>query len=381
MSKIKEVTVYTTGDSAKISTWSNVPFFFTKTLIAKGIKVNRVNISPVLLIEKIYNKSILLLLKKLNWNPTYNYFRTYIHFLYVRIIIKHSTRKYKNSDANIFMTFSFSSGRYRNKLSVLFHDWTYHHYFKYFEEREPDIFERACIKREDKQIKSSDLLLPLFPGIANYMNERYYEKNIKYLGNVINSEIKVDAAEIIEKKLQSQKLLFVGSEKYINAAKSLILAFEHLRKKNAEMELHFIGIESQDLEPLPKRVICHGYLDKGNENERNLYYQLFRDARLFINTSTKWGAFSATVEAMYFYIPVVIAPYNEFTKTFGHDIDFGSYCEKNESVLIAEKIAELMQKKDYTLLCNNAHNAVKGFTWDAYIDKVLEAIAKELQTK
>jgi hypothetical protein len=44
MIKIKEITVFTIGDSKKMSTWSNVPFFFTETLISKGVKVNRVDI-------------------------------------------------------------------------------------------------------------------------------------------------------------------------------------------------------------------------------------------------------------------------------------------------------------------------------------------------
>src|SRR5512141_2155738 len=45
--QFREITVFTCGDSSKPRTWSNIPYFFTQTLISKGLKVNRVDISPV----------------------------------------------------------------------------------------------------------------------------------------------------------------------------------------------------------------------------------------------------------------------------------------------------------------------------------------------
>ncbi|GBU07133.1 hypothetical protein AwDysgo_04640 [Bacteroidales bacterium] len=44
MKKIKEITLFTNGDSNDLSVFSNVPYFFAQTLISKGIKVNRVDI-------------------------------------------------------------------------------------------------------------------------------------------------------------------------------------------------------------------------------------------------------------------------------------------------------------------------------------------------
>lgn len=41
----KEVIFFTKGDSADISTWSNVPYFFTRTLEEKGVTVHRVNMT------------------------------------------------------------------------------------------------------------------------------------------------------------------------------------------------------------------------------------------------------------------------------------------------------------------------------------------------
>jgi glycosyltransferase involved in cell wall biosynthesis len=378
MQRLREVNVFTTGDSTDIRTWSNVPYFFTETLVSKGIKVNRIDIYPNPVLTKLYDNSILFLLKKFNTNTTYLLHRTFFHFIYARWKIRKATRKNKDAGANIFLSFSYSSSGYKNRLSVLFSDWTYEHRFSYFEGRQPGFFERSCIRRENRQIQNSDLLLPLFPGIADFMKERYPDKKVCYLGNVINSVYEADAGGIVEKKLQEQRLLFVGSKKYIDAAQSLIGAFSMLKPDYPALFLEIIGMDKSDFNGLPAGVVCHGYLDKGNDADRQLYYGLLEKARLFVNTGTKWGAFSATLEAMYFYIPVVVAPYDEFIKTFGSEIGFGAFCEKNTPDWVASKIREILIAPNYKSLCLNSHNAVKNFTWSAYIDKVIAKIEEEL---
>jgi glycosyltransferase involved in cell wall biosynthesis len=379
MSGIREVNVFTLGDSADIRTWSNVPYFFTETLISKGVKVNRIDISPIVLLDKLHRNSVLALFKKLNINTSYVFYRGFLHFIYAKWLIRRATRKFKNANANIFMTASFSSTGYLGKLSVLFHDWNYEHFFSYFEDRNPGYFERASLKRENKQIEKSDLLLPLFPGVAEYMKKRYPKKNIYYLGNVINSVNKTSASDILEKKKHSYNLLFIGSKKYADAAHNLIEAYEILKPEYPSLKVDIIGMYRSDFNILPEGVSCHGYLDKGNADARNHYYSLLENAKVFVNTSEKWGAFSATLEAMYFYIPAIVAPYNEFTKTFGKEISFGTFCEKNTPDLLANKIKEIFNHKDYASLCKNSHNAVKDFTWSAYIDKVIAKIEEELE--
>ncbi|MFC1760264.1 glycosyltransferase, partial [Candidatus Neomarinimicrobiota bacterium] len=331
---MKEVTVFSNGDSSKISTWSNIPYFFTETLLSKGIKVNRVDLSPAYFIKVIFHVTLYRVLRIINKNSTYNYFRSFIHFTNVKYRIKKAIKQYPNSDANIFLTFSFSSVGLTKKPSIQFCDWTYDYYFKYFLDRKPDFFEKRCIKRENSQIEGSVLVFPLFPSVAEYMKKRYKNANIHYLGNVINSLYVVSEIDILKHKENSNNILFVGSKKYIEGAKSLINAFEKLKQKLSQLTLHIIGMDAGDFESLPKDVYCYGYLDKGKNDDRELYYKLFREAKLFVNTTPKWGAFSASIEAMYFYIPVIISPYNDFVETFGNDIDFGYYCEQNSSILI-----------------------------------------------
>jgi hypothetical protein len=43
-------------------------------------------------------------------------------------------------------------------------------------------------------------------------------------------------------------------------------------------------------------------------------------------------------------------------------------------VLIEKKITEILTSPSYQQLCLNAHAAVKEFTWDTYMDKVITKI-------
>ncbi|GHV09714.1 hypothetical protein FACS1894162_0900 [Bacteroidia bacterium] len=370
MSTIKEVTVFTNGDSNEISTWSNVPFFFTTSLEKKGIKVNRVNFKSNSLFARLFDSFMWHFCKKFT---TYTYLHSYTNFVLTRRLIRQRVKRYPNSDADIFLSFSFSSVGLTNKPIVQFCDWTYDHYIRHREKRKPDFLERKAIEREDSQINGADMVVCLFPGVATYMQQRYGKERVVYLGNVINSLYEVSEDSVCLKK-KAKKLLFVGNHEYVEGAKSLIAAFALLKQDYPELTLHIIGMEQTTFDCLPEDVFCYGYLDKGVDAHRDLYYQLVREATIFINTTPQWGAFSASIEAMYFYTPVIVSPYAEFVETFGSPIDFGCYCEDNSPALIERSARTVLEHSNYQKLCVRAHEAVKDFTWDAYVDKFIAKI-------
>lgn len=375
---IKEITVFTNGDSRRLDTWSNVPFFFTDTLTSKGIKVNTVDISPNPLLNKIYQIFFFSILKLIFKNTTYDYFRSLAHFYDVRRRIKIAIKKHPHSEANIFLTFSFSSIGLANKPTILLCDWTYEYYLKYFENRKPDFFEKKSIKRENFQIEGSDLVFPFFPSVSDYMRKHYKNNNISYIGCFINSLYKVSKNEIIKKKESSFDLLFVGRPTYIEGARSLMKAFEKLKDVYPQLQLHIIGITDKDLKNTSKDIHCYGYLNKGKDTDRELYYDLFTRAKIFINTPPRWGSIAATIEAMYFCTPVIVTPFEEFVKKFGTEIEFGHYCKHNTPANIEEKILNILNSRCYDSLCANSHDSVKEYTWSRYIDKVILRIEEKL---
>ncbi|MNF15241.1 hypothetical protein D3C80_2177590 [compost metagenome] len=63
-------------------------------------------------------------------------------------------------------------------------------------------------------------------------------------------------------------------------------------------------------------------------------------------------------------------------ETFGSEIKFGYYCEKNQAELIYGHIEEMFKLDDqeFIAMCVDAHKQVENFTWDGYVDKLLETI-------
>lgn len=383
MNKIKEINLFTNGDSNEIHVFSNVPYFFAQTLESKGIKINRINIKESKVLSTLFKLSISLILKVIDRKSNYTYFRSFMHHKHARSQIKKALKQYPNADINLFMTFSFSASRLSNKPTILFGDWTYMYYFEYFTDKKPNFLERKTIERENENIEHADLTFALFPSITDYMKNTYNNKHIYYLGNVINAFEKPIEASILPLKLKSDKLLFIGKKGYKEGATSLIESFSDLKQTYPTLTLDIIGMNESEFENIPDGVFCHGYLDKGNEKERELFYNLLKGAKAFVNTTPKWGAFSASLEAMYYYTPLIVSPYKEFKETFGENIDFGFFCESNSSDILTQYINQLLSldDQDYQSLCMEAHNKSKDFTWNNYIEKFLEKVNEIITNK
>ena len=373
---MNDVIVFTNGDSSKISTWSNVPYCFTETLMRKGVTVHRVDIGPDTGLAKRFNRHLLPWVKRLFPDTTYDYFRSRVHHFDVQRRIRRAVKAHPSVMHHIFLTFSFNSVGTGDATRILFGDWTYDHHIKYFMNRSPDWFESKSIRREDSSIRSADLVFPLFPKVAGYMKERYRHPRIHYLGNVVNSVVDPgDVESAILRRQGSYKILFIGKPKYKEGAIELIRAFQLLKSSVPDVRLDIIGMKKEHFGDLPEGIRCHGYLDKGKDEERELYYRLLGEAQVFVNTNPKWSGFSSSLEALYHYLPVVVSPYDEFTETFPGDIAFGKYCTENQAERIAEAIDSIFRSGDYAEMCRAAGRAAEPYSWDSYIGKLLREVA------
>jgi len=204
MNEITEINLFTVGDSAQLSTWSNLPYFISKTLLEKGIKLNRIDLSPNRFLNKLSSIFYEPFIKKYNKRTTYTYYRSKLHFLDARRRIKKAVNRYKNSDADIFLTFSFSSTGLTKKPIIQFCDWTYEYYIRNLENREPDKYELKSIGREDNQISGSSMLFLFFGSILNYMLKHYHNKNTYFFGQAINKMTEPDTARVMDKKKKSK---------------------------------------------------------------------------------------------------------------------------------------------------------------------------------
>lgn len=373
MTAIKEITVFSIGDANELSTWSNVPYFFTKNLEFKNIKVNRVNIKENSVINILYKYTIYVFLKLLNKNSNHTYFRSGLNYFLTNCKIKKAIKEFNQSEILIFLTYSFCANKYHNKKVVLLGDWCYLYYISTFLKREPMWFEKKALAREKKHINYADNVINLFPKSEEFNLKHFNDKNQFYLGHIINGNYDLNYEEIISKKLNSRKLLFIGNKKYMVGALNLIKSFEKL---NTNAELHIIGLTKQDVGIHLPGLFYYGYLNKGIVLENELYYKLIIEARVIVNTNPKWGSFSAITEAMYYQTPVITLPYPEFTKTYGTEINFGFYVNEDVTDDLTSKLTDILNdSKDEQLnKMKSAHNQVKNFSWSAYTNKVINLI-------
>lgn len=381
----QEITVFTEGDSLSMLAWSNVPYFLTKTLEEKGYLVHRVDVSGFRILRGFYNKVLRPLIQIfINKETTFFYDRSLLFSIEVKLRMRLAVKKYYKSSYFISTSFSFAPISYTKKPCILFCDWTYAYYFTHFLKRKPDCLELKEIFRQNKLIESADILFVLFPNVSKHMCKTYQNSNIYYIGNIINQDVTSSETVISDSNKQSShNILFVGVEKYKEGALSLIAAAKLLQLKFPKITVDIIGINAKDLEELgnlPLFVHCHGYLNKNNPKQKDLYDFLLENASVYVNTTPIWAGFSSSLEVLFHKIPIIITPYESFIDTFGASINFGYYCQENSPNTIANYIETVfnLPLSAYDALCQNAHAAVKDFTWDNYVGKMLEVIQSKL---
>jgi glycosyltransferase involved in cell wall biosynthesis len=324
--KIKEVTVFTAGDSQKKSTWSSLPYNLTENLLSRGIQVNRVDISESENAKWWFDRTIRRVARRIYPKTTYEYYRSLGHFWRTRQKIKTALTCYPHADANLFLTFSHSSMGLSDKPSILLCDWTHHYNITHFLGREPDFFELGSIKREDKVINRAGLVVSTFPDVTEYMTARYQNANVCYFGKGFWQMKTPVQSEIMPQKLMSKDILFIGNTRYREGAGSLISAYQKVKNDLPGIQLHIVGMRSEEFPNCPEGVHFYGFLNKDIPEQEELYYSLLKRARVFVNTTPKLGSIGAMIESMQFFTPVIAVPEKYMLSYFGERIEFGHYC-------------------------------------------------------
>lgn len=369
-----EFLLFTCGDSNDISTWSNVPYLFAKTLEKKGHKVNRVDISPNKYLNRLFNTLSYTIFKRiLKLQACPEFHRTWLHRFIIYRRIKKATKQYPNSHINLFLSYAFYN-KYSNKPSVLWCDWTDRIVIQRLG-RAPKFYEIASLQHEDNVMKQADKVYTMFPVCKRQMQALYNRDIIHLERNVVNTVFsgEFDINQCICQRFYSKKIVFIGGKNYLGAAKELIKAFLLLYKKDKELELHIIGMTPSDLSVHNDNIFCHGYLRKNIKAQRDKYYHILHNCKVFVNPARQWGGYSSSIEALFYGCPIVVAPYNDFVEEFGKEICFGHYLDDNNLTNCIKKILD-SSKDDYYNMCKCAYNSVANYTWDNYIDEFIESL-------
>lgn len=382
---MKEIIAFSNGDSKEYTTFSNVPYFFLKTLEKKGVVVHRVNIQ----IED-YNTILKKIIKVINFcirrfgrikdnsiTVQNTIERTRIYNYFVKKIMKKSVKKWPNAKLAICFDFSHSVSNFSDCKTLMFCDWTIEYEIVHHQNRIPTYGEKKAIKYQKNNMISADYIVTLFPNVYSELIREFDVNKVFYLGNVINSE-DYGMKSFCENHYNSKRILFIGRKAYKEGAISLIKAIQMYNKSSLnKLELDIIGMTEMEVGYNNEFTTYYGYLNKQNLEDRELYYSLIQNAKCICNTTENWIAASSIIEAMYWQLPVIINPTEDIYKTFGKNIEFGYYCCSNKVQDIYENICKLenSSRDEYYNMTQKAYEAVKDFTWDTYIDKILELIS------
>jgi glycosyltransferase involved in cell wall biosynthesis len=372
---IKEVIFFSIGDSTKASTWSNVPYLFCKEIENRGIIARRIDLEDKSSFKYLFNRVIYKLSKK----TTYYYERSWIFRIKALMKIKKAVKKYNKADICIFCTYGFYN-KYSNIPSLLFCDWSYSILLKDRYHKKPNFLEKTYVSRENRAILSSQIVISLFPECALKMKRELPNANIYYLGsNVVNSFYNgiIDEKEIISTKKKYNNILFIGNQNnpsYLETARLIANAVKSLKGTIKNLQYNVIGINQSKLEIEDENIFCYGYLRKDNPKELALYYKLLLSSSLIVNVSPIWAGYSSLIEAMYYYTPVLVSPFEDFRKEFGNFINFGVYNETYEVDSVAKNIYSILLSDNYEEMAKNAHLRTKDYTWANYVDRVFKLI-------
>ncbi len=372
----KKFLLITYGDANNASAWSNIPYLFKKTLESKEIEVHNLNINPNKKLQYYWNRYFFGLINRLYPGHQYAYIRTYLNKLLTSRKIKKFVTAHADADYCIFLNYDYYN-KYTATPTLLFGDWTYDIVILERLQRKPYFFEKWFSGYQKKAIENAQVVVTLFKDCAQSMKETYSTPHIYHLGsNVINDLAykTFEKEELLQLKKNSQQLLFIGTTKYLKGAQLLIDAVQLLQNKHPQLSLHIIGIEAKDLNIQAQNIYCYGYLKKDNVEQNKLYYDLLAQAKCLVNPSEVWAGYSSTIEAMYYYTPIVTTPYKAFVMDFGDQNDFGYFLHENNTPAVASAINSILEHPDYEQICINAHNKVADYTWSNYIEKLLKVM-------
>ena len=367
------------GPASEPGTWSGVPFFLIHELKKRNIIIHEIDLEPHRYIKWIYNRIILPVISLFVTKGELSIYRSFFFRIYQRCVLARKIKQYNSAELIIGVSAFNIVIPKTQKTIVLFSDWPYSYTLEKKYGNNIGLYQKYWNKHEDNCMRKADLLISLFPTCVNYINNRLKINKAIYLGvNVINNLINPLFSEIIFQKSQKCRLVFIGRHHYISGAISLLKAYNELVKTMTFLELDIVGLQSKDFPPtlineLKGNVRFHGYLDKGNDEDCRIYYNILNNASLYVNTTPGWVGYTSMIEAMYFYTPVIVYPCKEFIDEFGSQIDFGKYA--NETDDLAKIIEKVYSNNQYIQMAKNAHERVSNYTWQHFVDLLLSKIS------
>lgn len=375
----KEVTVLSEGDATDVNTWSNVPYFLTKAFEDCGYTVNRVNVlENTQSIERFFNRTITRLIRIFMPKTTYCFRRSFLCSIMMDKIMKDVADRYPNSEFFVSLSFSWNPSKYTDKKCIMMCDWTYQFDIEYDKKKKIDRLEMHEINRQKRVLESAYSNVIFRTQCRQWVQENLPNVFVYNKGmSVINCGEELQSFEnAVSTKIDSNTVVFLGAKRYLSGAKALIHAINELVMDGINIECFYIGITPNDVaEDVEIGTNNHlvGYLNKGIQQDKVLYYSLLRKAKVCINTNEDFISLAAMKEASYFYNPVIISRHIQSETIYGLQ-DFGGYYSNNDVDSIKRNLLRIFELPayEYKHMCLLAHEHFKDDSWKSTINQFIQ---------
>jgi glycosyltransferase involved in cell wall biosynthesis len=308
------VNLFALGDCTDLNTWSNVPYYFYQNLRAQSVAVRPVNLVPSTSVwyhafdrlRAIRNRA-----SRFVGAPVPDLVRSRAFRVFVNRRLRVFAQQHPHADANVFLTFSFSSYRFMRVPVIHYCDRTYE---QHLEEtgRKPTRSDRFFMQIDQRNIENASLVLSTNQPCREFISSRYRPKRSLCLRPGINTEAAIDDPEgLIEQKEKSTNILFIGRGVHKRGADILIRAFTLFNGRHGRrFTLHIVGVEQSelpsDLRPPNENIRFYGYLDRTRPTDLERYNALLRSARMFV-MPMRPGPFPGVVSELQLHCTPVIA--------------------------------------------------------------------------
>jgi glycosyltransferase involved in cell wall biosynthesis len=368
------VNLFSIGDSNDINTWSNVPYFFARSLTRRGIEVVRLNIDPHVLTPYTllhYYRRAVARLRHPHWDEFHTRSSYWIGDRHVRRL----SERNRHADLNLFLTFSFSSYRYSNVPVYHYCDRTYEHQFLERGGR-PTRADHAIFEIEKRNLQNADGVFHWDSASDEFVRERYHVSRSQVIPAGINLEnTDIDPATLIARKESSHEILFIGRCTFQRGVDVLLDAFRMFNEQHSNaFTLQVLGVSRDHINVKDPRVILRGYLRKDHPAELQEYLNLLASARLFVFPMRVGPIPGVIREAQLMCLPVIMTNVGGAAQRIRHEHD-GILVDSLEPAAFAAQMDALVRDRPrWRTMAWNAHRRAVGETWDRAIDLFLNSV-------
>jgi glycosyltransferase involved in cell wall biosynthesis len=374
------INLFTNGDCTNINTWSGLPYYFYRSLCNQGLGVTPLNLAPVGRTEAVLRRALnarARLIRLVRPDYRYEMLRSRLHHAVVNRKLRFMTRRHRDADLNVFLTFTFSSRRFVRVPVVHFCDITYEHHLEEIG-RAPTRNDRAFIEIDRQNIENADLVLTTGQACLDFITSRYRPKRAFCLrtGNSTDADVP-DPERLLTEKEHSKNILFIGRGAHSRGADILIQSFKlfNERRDNA-FTLNIVGVNPNELpEPLrapDPNVRFHGYLDRNIPADLALYNGLIASAKMFV-MPRRSGPFPGVIrEALLHCTPAIVSSVSP--EILMHERE-SLLVDSLDPAAFAQSMDRLVDDPVlWRRLALNGHQARSRYPWSSTAEKFVDIV-------